>query len=80
MRIKVSVIADKIGVELYTLLRKEKRPTKLELVAARNKPAFKITTATCESVGKDLKPEINRYMFTPDCLKNLGGNTEASGD
>ena len=82
VRKTVLVLADdyKIGVALYALVRKAKRPPKVELVAATNKPAFKITTATCESVGEVLKPEEIRYMFTPDCLKNARGKTEASSD
>ena len=79
LRKTVLVLADDymIGVTLYALVRKAKRPKKLELAAATNKPAFKVTTATCQSVGEVLKLEDIRHMFTSDCLKNARCKTEA---
>lgn len=60
----------KVGVALYALVRKATRPTKVELVAATNKPVFKITTNTCEQVGEILKPSGIRTTFTPEYLRN----------
>lgn len=60
----------KIGVALYAMIRKATRPLKVELVAETNKPVFKITTHTCESVGQILKQADIRTSFTPDFIKH----------
>lgn len=60
----------KIGVALYAPIRRASRPAKVELVAETNKPAFKITTVTCEAVGDILKPPDIRTMFSPDFVKD----------
>lgn len=72
LRKTVLVLANeyKIGVTLYALVRKAVRPTKVQLVASTNKPAYKITTNTCESVGEILKQKDIRQMYQPDYLKN----------
>lgn len=59
----------KIGVALYAPIRRASRPGKVELVAETNKPAFKITTVTCEAVGDILKPPDVRTMFSPEFVK-----------
>lgn len=59
----------KIGVLMYALVRRAKRPQKIELVASTDKPVFKITTNTCEAFGEILKPEGIRLTFKADYLK-----------
>ncbi len=61
----------KFGVALYTLVQRTKRPGKVELFADTNKPVKKITTATCESVGKTLRPADIRYMYRLTCLRQV---------
>lgn len=44
-------------------------PAKVELVAVTNKPVFKISTHTCESIGQVLKSEDMRRVFMSDMMK-----------
>lgn len=60
----------KIGIAIYSLIKKASRPPKVELAASTNKPVFKIRTTTCERSGEILKPNAVRTTFTPDFLKN----------
>lgn len=59
----------KIGIALFALIRKAGRPSKIELVAETNKPVYKITMHTCESVGQTLKPDDIRHFFQADFIK-----------
>lgn len=60
----------KIGLLMYALVRRAKRPQKIELVASTDKPVFKITTNTCDAFGEILKPEGIRLTFKADYLKD----------
>lgn len=60
----------KFGVALYSLMRKATRPSKVELSQATKKRVEKITTYTCEGVGRILKPTDIRYTYKLPCLRD----------
>lgn len=60
----------KFGVAMYILTAKAKRPTRIQLFADTNLPVKRITTRTCEAIGKTLKEEEIRYTYNLTCLRN----------
>lgn len=68
----------KLGVATYMLTTKAKRPSKVDLFVDTNMPVKKITTRTCEQIGKTLKGEDIRYAFKLSCLKVASAKANAT--
>eukprot|EP00177_Eucheuma_denticulatum_P008407 GFKZ01015289.1.p1 GENE.GFKZ01015289.1~~GFKZ01015289.1.p1 ORF type:complete len:719 (+),score=108.54 GFKZ01015289.1:308-2464(+) len=70
-----------IGVAIYALVKRARKPVAVELDASTNKPVFRITTTTCEASGEVLKPDDVRHTFEPPFLKNaVQRRRRAAGD